>query len=178
MKIKKRIFLILLILLMIVPMTIKAEESENLSVELLKNLYFNNESYISSEVEYTLTLNGNTITNYNHELLTQINFRNTEKGIEFILNNGNKLPGPIEIELNEKYIGKNVYLYNNNKESYELLYKNTKEKIILDEGGRYLITDELLSKINLNKKYVFVALGLLLILVAMYIIVRRRYWFW
>lgn len=156
---------------------IQASECEILTKNILKKLQEANAKLIIHADNYTITIEGKDIINYENELLTNISFTKDNRGYTFIVNEGNNLPGKIYLKMNNEIEGKYLYLYNNAKEQYQLLNNNGSE-ITLDQAGKYYITDEKIAKFNVNIIIIIlISVGLIGLVIA-YIVVKKKYWFW
>jgi hypothetical protein len=150
-----------------------------LTPEMIEAIYAADASVEVAGAGYTMRISGGDIVNTGNELATGITFSENADGVEFLLNRGRNLPGRVRLgitdgELPEKY----VYLYSNTKKKYELLDVREGDALILDVGGKYLLTDEKIAGFRVNPFIVFVSAAALAAAIIVFIIVRRRYWFW
>ena len=74
--------------------------------------------------------------------------------------------------------GKYLYLYNENKEKYDLLQTDSLSELKLDTAGKYLITEKKLSNLSISFIIVIIAVVIVSGLAGTYIIVKKKYWFW
>lgn len=128
---------------------------------------------------YELTIHGSQIKNTSNELDTLLVFTPVEKGLEFVLNNGNPLPAAVEIHLEGESTGySRLYLLNSASDQWQYL-DNLKDGVVTaDTAGSYLLTNETLTFIGMNL-YALIAAGVVLLaIVVVYILVKKRYWFW
>ncbi len=128
---------------------------------------------------YSMTMRADRVKNTTNELSTAINFTESDDGIEFVLNGGNALPGNVEITLDDNYSAyPRLYLYNETSEKWQFLNNYTDGVITADAAGHYLLTTETLNFITMNF-FALVAAGIVLAaIIGVYIIVKKRYWFW
>lgn len=145
--------------------------------KVLKRLYEKKAVLVISGTDYTLQLNGEDIRNYENELNTKIEFVSELNGKSFVLNENNNMPGNITLTLNnasEKFI----YLYNDAKDKYEILGNQKDNVFQLDDSGKYLILDNKLTSATVKIAIVVGAAIVILGIFAVYVFLRRRYWFW
>jgi hypothetical protein len=146
---------------------------------LLKTLYRTRTSLVVEGDGYTITLAGEDIENDQNELFTEIQFRADSGNVDFILNRNEKLPGKIEVALTDRSLARDyLYLFNSGKGKYQRLEGNTDDGFTLDEAGKYRLTDERIGRLAINPLWAGIALGVVLVGVALFIVFRRRYWFW
>lgn len=158
---------------------IKAEDYKVITKNILKNLYEKKEVLVISGLDYTITLKGEDIINYENELSTMIEFKSELNGKSFVLNEHNNLPGNITFSLDENSGKKQfLYLYNNSKNKYEMLGNEKEKEIQLEEPGKYLLVDEKLSNVKIEIAIVILVILILGTISAGYIAVKKQYWFW
>lgn len=158
---------------------IYAEETQVVTKEFLKYLYEQGEVLTIYGSGYTMQINGKEIVNWENELCTNLEFKEEKDGVSFNLNRDKKLCGMIHIQFDEDNIsGKYVYLYNPSKNKYELLKEKNIHEMNLDTEGKYLITDKELSTDKIKVIMVIIALFVVIVLIGVYIGVKKRYWFW
>ena len=128
---------------------------------------------------YTLTLDGSQIQNTGNTVDTALTFEQGEKGLEFTLNGGQSLPGVVEIALEGEQAGyTRLYLMNDSTGQWQYLNSYADSVLRTDEAGRYLLTNETLTFISVSWYALGGALVVLLAIVVVYIMVKKRYWFW
>ena len=128
---------------------------------------------------YTLTLDGSQIQNTGNTVDTALTFEQGEKGLEFTLNGGQSLPGVVEIALGGEQAGyTRLYLMNDSTGQWQYLNSYADSVLRTDEAGRYLLTNETLTFISVSWYALGGALVVLLAIVVVYIMVKKRYWFW
>ena len=164
---------------------IKQSECPKISSELLKYIYENSKSISVIGDGYTLRVDGNKILNYENELSTSIIMTTNKYGdCEFTVNDGNNLCGEISVsfdsEMAEKFCikGKKLFLYNEAKNVYEKIQFDTLENISITKAGKYMFSD---GKKRTKNNYVAMGFGgtsFILVLLGIYVGVKKKYWFW
>lgn len=150
-----------------------------LTSEILKYLYENKKKIIITSEDYTIYLNGDDIVNTDNELYTELVFLENENGFSFCVNNGQKLCGKIRIDLNPKVTNeKYLYLYNDEKEAYQELSVSDTKYLEIDTAGIYLLTTEKVRGLYVKKALVGGGCAMVLLAGGIYIVGKRRYWFW
>lgn len=159
-------------------LSINASDVPVVDKELLYELYKNHEVLEIVGTGYTVTIDGKNIENYNNEFYTDIELENKPEGSSFNLNKGNYLCGNVTVHIDNQE-GSYLYLYNDSKEKYELLFSPNMSELKLSSGGKYLITSKKIKVKENIVKYityggcVFSGIGILI-----YIGIKRKYWFW
>jgi uncharacterized protein YjdB len=158
---------------------VNVSECDVVDQETLKYLYENSKNMLIVGEGYSIIIEGEKIVNYHNELITDIALSvldGTEK--EFIINDGNELCGDIILSI-ENADGKYLYLYNESKESYERIQTDNFENIRITKAGKYLISDK--KKLS-GGTFIIVSLAIgasiAVILMGVYIAVKKKYWFW
>ncbi len=158
--------------------TVTAEDYPVINSETLKYLYENKQIMLVVGDGYTITIDGEDIVNYENELSTDINLTSEDEDDMFVINEGNNLCGKITLTLDEVE-GKYLYLYNESKEKYECVQTGDINEISITQPGNYLISDK---KEFSDGRFVIAASGIggsiVVILIGIYIAVKKRYWFW
>lgn len=150
-----------------------------ITADMLKYFYTQNENLTVYGSGYVIKLVGSEIQNWENELYTNIEWKEEKQGIAFDLNRCKKICGPITIQFDENVVsGKYVYLYNTSKGKYELLKGQDTTALQLDTEGRYLITDKKLSDGKASMAVLIVAGIVVIIMLGVYIAVKKQYWFW
>lgn len=157
---------------------ILASEQAKIDSEMLKNLY---ETKTLLKIEgngYFITIDGNDIVNYDNEFSTDISMQYEEGNISFCLNNGNELCGAVTLYL-EEVSGKYLYLYNESKEKYERIECKNSEELKLTTAGTYQIRETKLKSNQYILVYMVIIGGVVLLIgMGVYILVKKKYWFW
>lgn len=159
------------------PELLNTSEQPVISSEMLRYYYENSKIITIQSSGYSMQLNGSDILNCDNILYTDLQLKSTRQGTEFTLNNNEKLCGKVTLIL-DNHTGKYLYLYNNSKKTYEQLEFNDINHLTLEIEGRYLITEEPISTLKINKAMFGMAVGVVVLLIAVYIFVKKRYWFW
>ena len=74
----------------------------------------------------------------------------------------------------EKYL----YLFNEAEEKYERLETEDISLLTIDTSGKYLLTSEKLSKFEMDYKLIFIGCVICIVGVGIFVVSKRRYWFW
>lgn len=160
-----------------VPTRISAKDVSVLSEEILKQLYLNKKKITVYGDNYEYQIDGKEIVNYNNIFRTNLEFVREENGLSFIVNGGEELCGAVTLIL-EDIEGDYLYLYNPSKEKYQFIMDYGEEEMKLTTGGKYLITQKKLNAFYWNPVLITVILGILLVVIIIYVAVKKRYWFW
>lgn len=146
--------------------------------EMLKNLYETKTLLKIDGNGYYITIDGNDIVNYDNEFSTDISLQYEEGNLSFCLNNGKELCGAVTLFL-EDVNGKYLYLYNESKEKYERIDCKDIEELKLTTAGTYQIRETKLKTDQPIWSYILI-IGTVVLVVGMgvYIVVKKRYWFW
>ena len=157
---------------------IDASEVGMIDTQMLYELYTSGKSMKVTGDVYSMIIDGKKIVNYNNELDTDIKLKKANGYTEFELNNGKYLCGEIAIHIDD-ISGKYLYLYNNVKHKYELVSTQNMEELKLSTPGKYMITTEKISESSKAVRYILIIGGcLILVGSAVYVVMKRRYWFW
>ncbi len=128
---------------------------------------------------YVLTIRGTDIRNTQNALSTAVTFTPSEEGLEFSLNEGGAMPCAVSLTLtgdNASY--SRLYLYNEATQQWQYLNSYADSVVTTDTAGRYLLTNNTLTFVHMNF-YALVAAGVVLVaIIVVYIVVKKRYWFW
>ena len=157
---------------------IDASEVGMIDTQMLYELYTSGKSMKMTGDGYSMIIDGKKIVNYNNELDTDIKLKKANGYTEFELNNGKYLCGEIASHIDD-ISGKYLYLYNNVKHKYELVSTQNMEELKLSTPGKYMITTEKISESSKAVRYILIIGGcLILVGSAVYVVMKRRYWFW
>lgn len=158
--------------------TVYVSEVEKIDKDTLYHLYETQEILKISGDGYMIEIDGRDIVNYQNEFYTDIQLKKEDGGMSFYLNQGDFLCGDVRLYLAEPD-GKYLYLYNTSKEKYELIQTDNLEELKLTTPGEYRITVQKLSYNSVMLVY-FIVVGIvvLLISVGVYIVLKKKYWFW
>ena len=129
--------------------------------------------------EYSIRIHGSNVRNTAAAVDTSLVFAPDEHGMTFNLNDGETLPGTVEILLNGEPAGYGrLYLHNAVNSKWQFLNSYKDGVISADTAGDYLLTNENLRFADVNWTF-FIAGGVVVIgCVIAYIVVKKRYWFW
>lgn len=160
--------------------SIKAASNGIIEEETLQKLKETGETFTSRGDSYELFIDGKYIVNCGNEFNTDIYLRQTDKGIEFELNNGKPLPGEVRIKFAGRYTEPLRYIYFNSRKTDSKEYFGELKELSFktDIEGYYYITYEKEKKFNIGTKAIVASAAALCTLIILYIISKRRYWFW
>ncbi|RDU21882.1 Ig-like domain-containing protein [Anaerosacchariphilus polymeriproducens] len=158
---------------------VNVKDYQKISKNILKKLYEKKMDLIVNAKDYTITLKGDDIKNYENELNTEIEFFQELNGTAFVLNNGKKLPGNITFTPNKENTKEfYIYLYNETKNKYEKLGKKKMREFVLNEPGKYLILEHKMSDVKVSIVMIAAMVIVLAGIIAGYVGVKKKYWFW
>lgn len=147
--------------------------------DILNALRLNDKTLVVTTDDYSLYIHGNNIKNTSAEVDTLLTFSPADHGLTFDLNNGESLPGTVEVHLSGDAVSYDrLYLYNRVSEKWQFLNSYKDGVISADTAGSYLLTNDNLRFENIDWRF-FIAGGILVLgCVIAYIAVKKRYWFW
>jgi len=159
--------------------TLTQAEAPVLSTEALNALRTSGKTLVVTGDGYTLRLAGSNVKSTSSPLDTALTFTPDERGMCFTLNNGNPLPGTVEITFTGDEAGYGrIYLYNTVGQKWQFLNAYKDSVLKADTAGDYLLTNENLRFDNMDWTF-FIAGGVVMVgIVVAYIAVKKRYWFW
>ncbi len=158
--------------------SVYVSEVEKIDTETLYHLYETQEVLEIVGDGYMIEVAGKDIVNYQNEFYTDIQLKKEDGGMSFHLNQGKFLCGDVRLYLAESN-GKYLYLYNTSKEKYELIQTDNLQELKLTTPGEYRITEQRLSYNSIMVAYLIViGVVMLLISVGVYIVLKKKYWFW
>ena len=153
-------------------------ETPVISEQMLYELYTAGRSMKVTGDGYSIIIDGKKIVNYKNELNTDIELERTGDCIKFNLNDGEYLCGEVTLHIDDVK-GKYLYLYNNVKHKYELVSTEDMSGLNLSTPGKYMITAKPIREGSAAVRYILIAGGIGIIAgIAVYVAVKRRYWFW
>ena len=153
-------------------------ETPVISEQMLYELYKAGRSMKVTGDGYSIIIDGKKIVNYKNELNTDIELERAGDCIKFNLNDGEYLCGEVTLHIDDVK-GKYLYLYNNVKHKYELVSTKDMSGLNLSTPGKYMITAKPIREGNAAVRYILIAGEIGIIAgIAMYVAVKRRYWFW
>lgn len=147
--------------------------------DILNALRLNNATLTVDAGDYSIRIHGYNVKNTTASVDTSLTFTPDEHGQSFTLNNGETLPGTVEILLNNESANYGrLYLYNTVSGKWQFLNSYKDGVISADTAGDYLLTNENLRFTTINWTF-FIAGGVVVVgCVIAYIAVKKRYWFW
>lgn len=158
--------------------SVDASEVDKIDTETLYHLYETQEVLKISGDGYAIDIDGRDIVNYQNEFYTDIQLKKENGGMSFHLNQGEFLCGEIRLYIAEPE-GKYLYLYNTSKEKYELIQADSLKELELTTLGEYRITNQRLSYSSVMVvSFIVIGAVVLLIGVGVYIVLKKKYWFW
>lgn len=148
------------------PMAADSTDAENTSEQTFdENTDVSETPVISEQMLYKLYTAGRSM-------------KVTGDGIKFDLNDGEYLCGEVTLHIDDVK-GKYLYLYNNVKHKYELVSTEDMSGLNLSTPGKYMFTAKPIRDGNAAVRYILIAGGIGIIAgIAVYVAVKRRYWFW
>ena len=156
-------------------------DAPTITSEMLDALRRTGKTLSVTGADYVLTIDGGDIRNTQNTVDTAVTFAPSaeEDGLEFTLNPGGAMPCTVRLTLtgdNANYT--RLYLYNEATGQWQYLNSYADGVITTDTAGRYLLTNETLTFVQMNV-YALAAAGVVLLaIIAVYIAVKKRYWFW
>lgn len=128
---------------------------------------------------YTLSLKGADVRNTTNAFHTQVTFTPAENGLELSLQQDAALPGNVQIELHTDAANyQRLYLYNEATGKWQYLNSYENGVVTVDSTGRYLLTNNTITLIHVNWFFLGAA-GVVVVLIGIvYIVFKKRYWFW
>lgn len=161
------------------PTEISTKEYPVISSWMLKYLYENKQHLTIQGDGYVIYLDGKDIVNYENELNTVLDVKEEKDGFSFTINDGKKLCGKIILDFSERVQQERyLYLYNQTKETYELLRIENIKQFTVDTQGTYLLTARKMS--DKSGSLVLSGIGVIVVLVGIgvYIGMKKQYLFW
>ena len=154
-------------------------EAPLLSAEALNALRTSGKTLVVNGSGYTIRLAAEDVKNTSATLDTALTFAADEKGLRFILNNGQPLPGTVQLTMTDENAAySRLYLYNTIGQKWQFLNAYANHTLKADTAGDYLLTNENLRFDNMDWTF-FIAGGVVMVGIAVaYIVVKKRYWFW
>lgn len=161
------------------PEEVSTKKYAVISKEMLKYYYENQIMLTINGDGYTMYVDGKDIVNYENELKTLLRFQKEEKGLSFVVNDGNHLCGKIKIDLKDKVNDeKFLYLYSEQKDKYQKVDVEDISELTIDTAGKYLIASQKVVERNVNVILIVAGAAVVLAGVGVYIVVKKQYWFW
>lgn len=155
------------------------EEYPVVTSDILQALYGTDRKLTVVGDGYHLTICGKDIKNIENELNTIIKFDDDGKMMSFLLNDGNGLPGKVQIVLDEREeTYRWLYLYNDSLDKWQLLNSYQNATVTADSAGLYSLRQKKITLWGINWWAVSGCCVLLIAGVGIYIWVKKKYWFW
>lgn len=157
---------------------VKSEEYTSITPVVLKALYTSGKKLSIQGENYTIELSGKDIVNYENELYTDLEQKGTSEGVEFVLNQGENLPGQVAVSFTEASSYKYVYLYNQSVKKYEQIKQEDPSELKLSTAGTYLLSTMKLRGENIK---IYIIIGVVVVILALgitYVVIKKKYWFW
>lgn len=161
--------------------TLKIEEVQEITSEILYYLYDNKKNLLLVADNYKIHLYGKDIINLKNKLSPKIEPKEENDEISFVVNKGLNLPGKIYLTLTGGTIkeGGYVYLFHKGKQKYELLNTEIQRgQFEIDVAGTYKITKKKITSFYWNYFIMAIVIAGIVVGVIIYIRVAKKYWFW
>ncbi|MDL2325399.1 Ig-like domain-containing protein [Ruminococcaceae bacterium OttesenSCG-928-A16] len=160
--------------------TISSSEYPVLNSKVLNKLCEQKQNLTIEGEGYFFRLDWEKIANPENFFYTELDFSEEFSGHCFILNKGNNLPGSIHISIiDPDLFGKHLYLYNEKKQSYEMLYSGLYSiDLELNNAGKYLLVNSKLQQGSFIPLLLTLGIIFVLIPATIYILYKKKYWFW
>lgn len=157
--------------------TIDANSINEINEKILQGLYNNKQKLKIIGNNYTMFLNGDDVVNTKNALKTDIDLKKNKNEIQFIINDGNELCGPITLEINDQKSYPYLYMYNQGKDKYEMIsYENN---IVITKGGKYILRKSKIFSFDVFVVYALIGSGVIVLTsLGIYIIKNKKYLFW
>jgi hypothetical protein len=150
-----------------------------LTPEILRALYSVKGMLTVDAGTYSIVVDGVDIVNPNNALPTAIVFTKSGDDVSFEIGNKADLPGRIHVNLPADAAAlSRLYIYNPSEKKYERLNAKYNDELVLDTGGIYKLTDKNLDAIHIDPRWVAIVGAFVLAMIVVFIVARRRYWFW
>ncbi len=162
-----------------VPKEVKVLDYPVLSAEILRYLYNNKKSIEVQAEKYTLIVDGQDIVNTENQMYTTVEFEEKANGFSFVINGGKPLCGLVTLNIDsmiedEKYL----YLYNEEKDQYQFVNVENVSCLKLTTAGKYYITNKKLNSFHIRIEIIVAGIAVLIFVIGIYIVAKKRYWFW
>ena len=145
---------------------------------MLQYLYTNKKDLYIEAADYVLKICGELIVNFNNEVRTDIRLERTQDSISFTLNGEKGLCSTVALCIYDADEYKYLYLYNETTGEYDLIKKDNLSKIDLTSPGEYLLVKQPISRITISWWWIGLSLLVIVILLAVYIFLKKKYWLW
>lgn len=146
--------------------------------DMLQYLYTNKKDLYIEAADYVLKVRGESITNFNNEVRTDIGLKTEQGAISFTLNEEMELCGTVSVCIYDVDEYKYLYLYNETTGKYDLIKKDNLSEIDVTTPGKYLLTKQVVSNVDVPWRWIGISGLVILVLLVVYICLKKRYWFW
>lgn len=159
---------------------VNSDEIDCVTSKALEQLYKLKKNLSIVYEEFTVDIYGEKIDGYGDGLKTDFTMTKSKKyKNSYVFKVGNKLPGKVRLKLNDrKYNKKYIYVYNKNSNKYKMLSDNYKKNVELKNNEEYLFTDIDLDKYKVDVRIIVGIVVVIGILLIIYVVIKKRYWFW
>lgn len=157
-----------------------ASTGEIIDEEALMELRKSEKELIVKDKSFDFLLSGKEIVNCENEIATKFGIQKTKNGVKIQVNKGKPLPGKIVLLLHDQDMrnARYMYLFDENKERYQMLDAKAGNSVSIDLGGRYYLTFYKLYNFRFRSWHGLMGILAIGILLGLYVIVKKRYWFW
>ena len=146
---------------------------------VLKELYGTGKTLIIKYPGYIITISGADIKNIENELNTSLSLIKESYGIECIVNDGENLPGKIQIQLLDQKEYFYLFLFNEAKNDYEEINTlKSGNKFSVDFSGKYILTEKTLTTVSINWTLIVIVSVVGIGVGIAYVAVKKKHWFW
>lgn len=157
---------------------ISSKDIPVITSDILKALHENNIELSISGGDYKIIIKGKDIVNYDNELLTNVDSAETGKGMQITINENKPLPGRLTLTVNNDKHYKYLYKYNGAKKKYEQINAKDTKQIEMDLEGKYLLTNKTMNNYKISIIIIAGVCGVSVVFSIIYVILKKKYWFW
>lgn len=161
-----------------IPKTVSVADCPLVTEEMLEQLYKSKATLEIIGNDYSLQINGVEIKNIENTLNTDIRLVKEKDNLYFTLNEKENLCGNIKISIENAENYKYLYLYNETQGKYRLIKNSNLKDLDLNSNGKYMLTNSKVIYSRFPWAVIIIVSTILLVLSIIYIIFKRRYWFW
>lgn len=141
-----------------------------------------NKNLVVDKGQYVILIQGTAVANPENTFSLNIPIEYLDGELKFTVNDGQALPGKVTLNIRDEGLKtkKYLYLFNPSKNRYEIIdsYNVDDRSICLDKGGTYLLKDKKISQHQINKVVFGASGGVCTVLGAVYVVMKRKYWFY
>ena len=147
--------------------------------DVLRALYQTSKSVNVFYDGYVISIDGTDIKNAENVLATDIYLAKTDAGLSFVINEKRNLPGSIGVEFLSLDSGyRYLYLYNEATQKYERLNHLDGSAAVISLTGEYVLSKSKLDGPPFGVYMIIAAAMLIVVCAAVYVLLRKRHWFW